>query len=364
MIVAVNATAARESGAQTILRQFLNALASYRGDDRYIIFIPEQLDFAPMEGVEFVKVDTSTWCRRIRWDKSGFRRCMKEKGISPDVIFSMQNTGVNYDLPVPQYIYYHQLLPLSEHRWNPFKSSERLYFLYKHVYRLFVQRSLRRADRVIVQLDSTKTDFLRVYRYPADRVEVVRPDIPQHDFLKVPKTVFDDGKVHLFFPAKPLPYKNHIVIVRAMEILAREGLAGRFMVHFSIGADDRSTAFVREIFDKRLEKSFAFEGMMPFEKVFSYYRSVDALLFPSYIESFGLPLIEAASAGLKVICSDLPYAREVLAGYRGATFVPYDDARAWAENIKGISGVKNKLLPLSPDAGSQWEKVFRILHND
>jgi glycosyltransferase involved in cell wall biosynthesis len=44
------------------------------------------------------------------------------------------------------------------------------------------------------------------------------------------------------------------------------------------------------------------------------YRGADALISPSVYEGFGLPLIEAMSVGLPVLCSDIPVYREVTGG--------------------------------------------------
>jgi glycosyltransferase involved in cell wall biosynthesis len=45
------------------------------------------------------------------------------------------------------------------------------------------------------------------------------------------------------------------------------------------------------------------------------YRSADACLFVSKCESFGHPLVEAMALGKPVVCSDLPYARELCGPY-------------------------------------------------
>ena len=52
------------------------------------------------------------------------------------------------------------------------------------------------------------------------------------------------------------------------------------------------------------------------------YFNCPYLIFPSIIESFGLPLIEAADSGMKVIASDLPYVYDVVKP--SLTFDPYD----------------------------------------
>jgi glycosyltransferase involved in cell wall biosynthesis len=60
-------------------------------------------------------------------------------------------------------------------------------------------------------------------------------------------------------------------------------------------------------------------------------RSARALLFPSIVEGYGLPLVEALGAGVPVIASDLPVFREI-AGDRPDYLDPRDET-AWERSI-------------------------------
>ena len=51
------------------------------------------------------------------------------------------------------------------------------------------------------------------------------------------------------------------------------------------------------------------------------YNSCEFAIYPSLLESFGLPLIEAANHGCKVIASNLPYVHEIVEPSQ--TFDPY-----------------------------------------
>lgn len=61
-------------------------------------------------------------------------------------------------------------------------------------------------------------------------------------------------------------------------------------------------------------------------------RGAAGLVSPSYVEGFGLPLIEAAALGTPLIVSDIPAHREVAGD--GATYVDPNDGPAWIRGIK------------------------------
>lgn len=67
--------------------------------------------------------------------------------------------------------------------------------------------------------------------------------------------------------------------------------------------------------------SLNFHGKIDQTKVFKLYEKATYSIFPSLHESFGLPLIEAANHGCKVIASDLPYVHEIIRP--SLTFDPY-----------------------------------------
>jgi glycosyltransferase involved in cell wall biosynthesis len=60
-------------------------------------------------------------------------------------------------------------------------------------------------------------------------------------------------------------------------------------------------------------------------------RSAKALLFPSFAEGWGMPLVEALTLGVPVICSDIPVFREASQGL--AEFVDPLDAATWRDRV-------------------------------
>jgi len=67
-----------------------------------------------------------------------------------------------------------------------------------------------------------------------------------------------------------------------------------------------------------------------------WYHTADALVFPSVKEGFGLVVLEAMSAGLPVIASDLPVLREYLVDGENALLPPVGDHVALASAMREL----------------------------
>lgn len=74
-------------------------------------------------------------------------------------------------------------------------------------------------------------------------------------------------------------------------------------------------------------------GHCTLEKIKTLYSECQYLIFPSAIESFGLPLMEAASAGCKVIAADQPYVFDVI---KPSAVFNVRDLDSLANIIRGI----------------------------
>ena len=96
------------------------------------------------------------------------------------------------------------------------------------------------------------------------------------------------------------------------------------------------------------------------------YADADCLLFPSKLETWGLPISEAKAAGLPLIVADLPYARESAGTYDRVVFVPVDDRDALAAAMLATTSGANPFLPVSrpPPAApfaADWPTLIRQL---
>lgn len=126
------------------------------------------------------------------------------------------------------------------------------------------------------------------------------------------------------------PRKNHAYLLDAFELLWAQGSNARLCIIGKIGW--KCEALVERIkrhpqWDKRL---FMFNHINDKSLEFAY-ANARALVFPSYVEGFGLPLVEAMQRGLPAMASDIPVFREI-----GGEFMAYfnlDDPQTLADRV-------------------------------
>ncbi|WP_288854207.1 glycosyltransferase [uncultured Bacteroides sp.] len=358
--VIVNAAALRSSGAISIYRQFIYHLSKNTNRNRYYIFIDSSVEQPVIDGVIFVHDDNHSWRHRIAWEHGGLKRWLKQRNIIPDVIVSLQNTGSVIECQ--QVVYYHQPLPFYPRKWNLLKAKERMMWLYKHIYPFFVSSTLNDKTDVVVQIPFIKRGFCKKYKFAEDRVHVLFPDVEKIETDKIIAANLSADCLHFIYPATPFPYKEHKTLVEAVRILRQSNpsVFAKIRIHFTIPIGGYPL-LEQLIVEYGVSEQFVFDGVMSHENLLSFYKASRGLLFPSTIETLGLPLLEAAAFGLPIMASDLDYAHEVLNGYEGVMFAKAENHEKWADLITRICEEAPAFEPLTPKESS-WGKFFELIN--
>ena len=105
-----------------------------------------------------------------------------------------------------------------------------------------------------------------------------------------------------------------------------------------------------------------FTGYVSDEDLAHLYAACQAFVFPSYLEGFGLPAVEAMACGAPVVASDRGSLPEVLAG-AGELFDPDDTSAlvACLRRVLGDADYREELRSrgLKRAAGFSWERSAR-----
>lgn len=303
---------AESGGALSILRDFYDEIRERTDipelEWRFILGKVELPETHAIRTHSFPLVKKS-WLHRFFFDHFVAPRLIRTHQV--DGILSFQNITIPHT-NVPQILYVHQPLPFSEYRFKIRDSL--LLWTYQNVIGRLIIRSIRQARIVIVQTEWLRKACIEKSGQAADKFVVVRPRI-----RLMPNVTFSPKPEHFstfFYPASAIPYKNHRIIIEACKALWKDANKD-YSVIFTLREDELDPEMTKAIKEFGIPVSFI--GAVKREKIFEYYsRSV--LLFPSYIESYGLPLEEARLVKDVVFASDCAFSHEIMQGYNDAYF--------------------------------------------
>lgn len=302
MRIIVNDIAASHGGAMTVLKSFYEYVKETDKENEYIFLLSGDY-LKECENIKVVLLPSvkKSFFHKLWFDFVSGKRLLTE--LHPDRVISLQNI-ITFGYKGNQSVYVHQSIPFqTEKKFSFIKKKERTLAIYQYLIGMVIKKSIKQAKHVFVQAEWMKRNVSSLCHVPKEKIEVVPFAI---DYTEEPLHYNGSGK-RFFYPATAeLEYKNHAVIYEADRILRSENIQD-YTITLTLDKENIQNSTIR--YCGRLDK----------EELYHEYTE-DVLLFPSYIETIGLPLIEAMEVGALIIAADCEYSREVLKGYSNVAF--------------------------------------------
>lgn len=205
----------------------------------------------------------------------------------------------------------------------------------RQIYNFKFRRACRCADRVIAVSEYTKQEIMHYYHTPESKIDVVYQGCDPVFSQKIEERKLQEVKARYQLPDKFVLYvgsieerKNLMLVAKAMAKLNR-----RAAIH--VVAVGRRTAYVDKIQDflkaQGIEHLFHFYHQVPYADLPSFYKWASTFAYPSRIEGFGIPLLEAISSGVPAIGCTGSCLEE--AGGPNSIYVNPNDAQGMADAI-------------------------------
>ena len=132
--------------------------------------------------------------------------------------------------------------------------------------------------------------------------------------------------------------------------------------------DGSENKYARDIVNKYSHiKEISFQGLLKPKQVFDIYSKTDCLLFPSKLETWGLPISEFIQFKKPMIIAELPYAHETSNGAQQVAFYEVSASQQLANLMFSVINdnltafVPNVQQKLQPPTAVNWEEVFSLL---
>jgi glycosyltransferase involved in cell wall biosynthesis len=204
---------------------------------------------------------------------------------------------------------------------HAFTAPDSLLPLARAYRRMNYPRSTRLADAIIINSESLRSEIEHYLEVDARKLRLVYEAV-DHDLFKpgdasaarAQLTPYGITKPFALFVSSLWPYKNCDGLFRAWA-LARNELGDRQLVIVGHEYEERYVDQLRALGSELgITGDLVFTGGIPLEKTVPFYQAADVFVYPSFNETFGLPILEAMACGCPVVTSDASSMPEIAGG--------------------------------------------------
>ena len=330
----INASTAHVGGALTYIRGWLGALTPVRERSlrpfRYVLLVNQGVyEEYPLQREDVTVVPVlphsgrPSFVSRTGWDQIGVRQMLVEQ---PALLFSSANVAL-FNSPIPQVLLVRQSLYFSDHYMRRILPQRPLRArVAEHLRRAYLLASMQAVEHILVPSVAMQMAIRRAFPRLAAKVWPL-PYVTDLPSAPAPARPSAQRPFIFTFPSHYADYKNFRNLLRAAMILVKQGYSFRLRLNaeperFPSHASAWHAQDCQLFQDPALRPVLERVGPQTRSAVVASLRSSDALVIPSFAESYGHPFLEGMSQGLPIAASDLPISHEV-AGPAAIYFDPW-----------------------------------------
>ena len=330
MRIAINAVllGGVETGVELYIRGLLRALAKADERNEYLVFVnkdvrPEEVECGPRFTARHTGFHHGQRLRRILWEQFELPKILARERVdllhAPAYVMPLKS-------PVPTVVTMHDILAITHPRL-----CRRLNAFH---YGFTIPRTARRAGRIVASSHATETAILDRLGVAPEKVTVIYPGLDetfrpeQHTRcrLKLPQK-------YILFVGRIEPKKNVPALLRAFAWLrANRGIEHKLVL---VGPEEcTDPAAAQHLADPAVRDAIVRLRYPPRQDLPGIYAGAEVFVFPSLVEGFGFPPLEAMACGTPIVASNIPVLQETLGS--AAITVPPDDPKLLALAIHKV----------------------------
>jgi len=340
-------------------QKLIEHLETVAQEHEFVVFLRrENFDlFQPRSG-RFRKVLAD-----FRWytlaEQVRFPALIRREGID---LMHYPHFNVPVMTPAPFVVTIHDLILL---RYPTHRATTLNRFMYRikyAAYRRVIRTAVRKSERIITVSEYTKDDIVRAFSVPKEKVVVTyeAADEAVETRREVDLRAKGIRKPYFLYVGNAYPHKNLERLLRVFAKTRGSGLDAQLVL---VGkADYFYDRLKREAETLGIAKDVVFYGYAEDSELPSLYAKARAYVFPSLLEGFGLPPLEAMRYGTPVAASGISCLPEIL-GEAAKYFDPEDEDGMMAamKSVFGDEPLRERLSSLgrAQAAKYSWDDCAR-----
>lgn len=302
MKLVLDAVGNRHGGGATVLCDFLRACADCETLRGIVLFASprRQREFTvpSLKKLQIIDVEGADGAfGRLRWARRRLDEAVR--AVGGDVFLGLNGMGCLRPR-MASVVFIQQSLPYAPEALRRCGWGLRFRMI---IIRRVNRNAARAAHHVIVQSEAMRRLVVADFRLPEQRFSVIMPTAPRFPTPgshaeKLASLLKSAGRGMLLYVGNDFPHKNLAVVENG---LSRMAAPERPVWAVTLPA---SSAVCRRGAAVSL-------GVLGPAELATAYAAATVVVMPSWIETIGLPLLEAMRVGVAVLAADRPYAREV-----------------------------------------------------
>ncbi len=226
------------------------------------------------------------------------------------------------------------------------------------------------CNRVVAFTREEKFNLKQMYQAPDDNITVIPCGVNTSRFKRVDDARkqlpldIHENELMLLYVGRVVPVKGADILIKALELIELD----QAITLVIVGGDEtkRSSFAQNDKTEPAGSRRIIQTGSVNHQELPLYYSAADALVVPSYHESFSLVTLEALACGIPVIGSGVGCLPEVIVP--GGGLVVYGHSSSEFANAIGRFFDSNNTKPLSPEQIREsikdysWQKSADDLH--
>lgn len=363
-VIVVSAIALRSGGPLTIVQEALEYLDNNLTTHYQVkALVSSESVYQPKnKGMDIIPVKNGErYLTRLMFEYITFKKWSKQ--WQPELWLSLHDISPRVHAK-KQAVYCHNPSPFYKASLKDLRYSPTV-FIFSLFYKYFYRLNISSNSFIVVQQSWIRTAFKRMFPISGDVVVAYPEQPPPLNPQRFTSNSSRAGITVFVYPAFPRIFKNHEVLLRAFELIERSEAASSARLVLTIdGSENTYSADLVKRYGHL--DNVEFVGLLPRSEVMDLMAASDCLLFPSKLETWGLPISEAKSVNLPMLVADLPYAHETVSNYDAVRFFGPDDYEGLSSLItdfcEGRPVTRRHEYPdPAPPFTKSWEDLFTYL---